>query len=92
MASKDKDPDPGTVITPPPLVSAQVVAYIGTSSERIIGEESWDAAGVHGQKTIIWCQQNHWQVLIDQFTDDALAWITANEPELVIKTVQIPAG
>jgi hypothetical protein len=76
---------------PPVIVSPQVVAYVGTSGVvRIIPKASWDAAGVTDQEEVTWGPQNGWEVPIDKFSDAALTWIGEREPDLMVKTVEVP--
>lgn len=70
------------------VATNKVVAYIGTSDWRAISVADWDAVDVKGEDRM-WSSHNGWQIPVDKFTDDEIAWIESQE-DLVIKDVVIP--
>lgn len=74
---------------PKPLVSAKFVHYVGTANVREIDTASWDHVGVTDHEPRVWQKANGWGIPVDQFTDDALAWLETQR-EFVIKDVEVP--
>lgn len=72
----------------PKVATNKVVAYIGTSDWRGVSEADWDNIGIKGQDRL-WSSHNGWQIPVDKFSDDELAWCETQE-DLVIKDVIIP--
>lgn len=74
-----------------PLVLPDVVAYIGTSDWRGISVADWDASNIKGEDRL-WSSHNGWQIPVDKFTDDEMAWLTAPEQvgEFVVKPPTMP--
>jgi hypothetical protein len=72
------------------LASGKVVVYMGPFGIREIDEPSWDHVNVKKQKGVVWNKENGWSVPVDEFSDDALTYLTEHERDFVVKDVEVP--
>lgn len=70
------------------LALPNVVSYIGMSDWRLIRVEDWDVIDVKGEERL-WSSHNGWQIPIDKFSDNEMAWIVEQE-EFVVKPATMP--
>jgi len=70
------------------VASSKVVAYIGTSDVRSISVADWDASNIKGQDRV-WSSHNGWQIPVDNFGDDEMAYF-ATDTDFVVKDAVIP--
>lgn len=75
-APKNEDPTP--VITPEQItqpLTFKMIKYVGRGSEKILTQKDFNDSGIKGQKGVRWHNLNGYMVSVDDFSEEALAFV-----------------